>query len=58
MAYPKKELNVVHECDDEVTGEPRCWAIQGGDPKTRGAHYIWICKYDEKEFIIEDSMGR
>ena len=58
MAYPKRELNIVHECDDEITGEPRCWSMASEyDEAAQRYHFIWICMYDEKEYIIEDSLG-
>ena len=56
MAYPKKELNIVHESDDD-NGNPTCWSIAGGDPNTCGVHYIWISQYGDKEYVVEDSLG-
>ena len=56
MAYPKRELNIVHESDDE-NGNPTCWSMAGGDSNTCGLHYIWICKYGEKDYRVEDSLG-
>ena len=56
MAYPKRELNIVHECDDD-NGNPTCWSMAGGDPNTCEVHYIWICKYDDHDFRVEDSYG-
>ena len=51
----KKDLIVVPECDNEETGEHSCWAIpiKGSDRN----HYVWISKYDDKEYIVEDSHG-
>lgn len=57
MAYPKRELNIVHECDDD-NENPRCWSM--ASEYDRGAeryHYIWIIKYDDKEYVVEDSDG-
>jgi len=55
MSYPQRELRAIPECDNEETGENTCWSMEmdGGGKK----HYIWITKYDEKEYIIEDSEG-
>ena len=57
MRYPKKELEIVPECNDD-NDNPTCWAI--ASEYDRGAerkHYIWICKYSESEYIVEDSDG-
>lgn len=57
MAYPKRELNIVHECDDD-NGSPRCWSMASEyDRESERYHYIWICKYDDKEYVVEDSYG-
>ncbi len=51
----KRDLIVVPECDNEETGEHTCWAVEiKGNDKN---HYIWISKYDDKEYIVEDSHG-
>ena len=52
----ERELIVVPEGDDEETGEHTCWAIemQGTDRK----HFIWISKYDDKDYRVETSHGR
>lgn len=65
MAYPKRELEIVPECNDEVTGEPTCWAMLVGKSYREGDevgkpsknHYLWITKYGEKEYWVEDSRG-
>ena len=54
--YPKRNLHIVPECNDD-SDNPTCWSMAGGDPNTCGCHYIWICKYGEKEYVIEDSCG-
>lgn len=56
IKYPKRELNIVPECNDD-NDNPACWSMAGGDEKTCGRHFIWICKYDDKEYIVEDSYG-
>lgn len=57
MAYPKRELNIVHECDDD-NGNPRCWSMASEyDRGSERYHYIWICKYDDKDYRVEDSDG-
>lgn len=55
MNFPKRELIIVPECDDE-NGNPACWAMLVGETEKR-KHYIWICKYDDTEYIVEDSRG-
>ena len=56
MAYPKRSWEIIPECNDEITGEPRCWAAASTEDD--GAkHFIWISQYDDKEFIVEDSAG-
>lgn len=55
MTYPKRELEVVPECNDE-NDNPCCWGMlvcEDGDGKR---HYLWITKYDEG-YIVEDSNG-
>lgn len=52
--YPKRELMVVPECNDE-NDDPTCWAIEGGDKEKK--HFVWVTKYDEKEYVVEDSEG-
>lgn len=54
MAYPKRELQIVPECNDE-NNQPRCWAM--AIPASDRTHYIWICQYDDKEYIVENSDG-
>lgn len=51
----ERDLIVVPECDNEETGEHTCWAIsmKGNDRN----HFVWITKYDAKEYIVEDSHG-
>ena len=52
--YP---LEVVPECNDE-NDEPTCWAMRSQYSDDRGRYdFVWITKYDDKEYIIEDSNG-
>jgi len=55
MGYPKRELEIVPECNDD-NDNPCCWAmfICRYDGKS---HFLWICKYDEQEYVVEDSAG-
>lgn len=53
IKYPERKLYIVPEDNDE-NGNPRCWYIASNDEKP---HYIWIYKYDEKEYVVEDSYG-
>ncbi len=58
MNYPEKELIVVPECNDE-NDNPTCWAIASDYDRTSDrVHYIWICKYADNEYVIENSDGR
>ena len=58
LKYPERELEIVPECIDETTGEPTCWAMKSGfDAGANRYHFIWITKYDEKEYVVEDSNG-
>ena len=55
IKYPERELIIVPECNDE-NDNPTCWAMLVCDAAD-GMHYIWITKYDDKEYIVEDSNG-
>ena len=58
MAYPKKELEIIAEMDNEETGEHTCWAIRSEfDRGSNRYHYLWITKYDDECYIVEDSEG-
>ena len=58
LQYPKRELSIIAECNDEITGEPACWSMESQyDPGTERKHFIWITKYSDKEYIVEDSAG-
>ena len=46
-----RKLIIVPECNDE-NDNPCCWAMTVCDN-----HYIWVSKYGDKEYIIEDSNG-
>lgn len=51
------KLEVVPECNDE-DDQPTCWAIASQFEDERGRHdFVWITKYGDKEYIIEDSNG-
>ena len=54
--YPIKELEIVPECNDE-NDNPTCWGMLICEDGSGKRHYIWITKYDEKEYIVEDSHG-
>lgn len=57
IKYPTRNLDIVHECDDD-NGNPCCWSMAGEyDPNAKRSHFIWICKYGEKEYIVENSEG-
>ena len=57
IAYPKRELEVVIECDDDENN-PTCWAMKSEfDYGGNRYHYVWIIKYGEKEYIVENSGG-
>lgn len=55
MSYPKRNIEIVPECNDD-NDNPCCWAmlVCRTDDKS---HFIWITKYDENEYIVEDSNG-
>ena len=48
MTYPKKELTIITECNDE-NGNPTCWAFVEHEG-------IWITKYDD-DYIVETENG-
>lgn len=54
--YPERELTVVPECNDE-NDNPTCWAMSCGKDGDGREHFIWICKYDDHEYIIENENG-
>ncbi len=57
-AYPKRELEVVPESNDD-DGRPTLWSVKGDyDNGAKRHHYVWISKYDEKLYVVEDSYGR
>lgn len=49
------ELEVISEANDE-NDNPTCWGMKflSNDGDT---HYVWITKYDDSEYIIEDADG-
>lgn len=55
MAYPKLKLEVIPECNDE-NDNPTCWSMEAGESKGI-KQYVYISKYDDREFIVEDSNG-
>lgn len=60
MAYPTKDIVIVPECNDD-NGNPTCWAMLTGityDISGKSInHYIWISKYSESCYIVENSNG-
>ena len=50
-------LEVVPEGNDE-DDQPTCWALASQFEDENGRHdFIWISKYDDNEYIVEDSNG-
>ena len=49
------KVDVVPEADDDYD-QPTTWSIEMTDSEGT-KHYIWIVKYDEKEYVVEDSNG-
>lgn len=49
------KVDVVPEANDDYD-LPTTWSIEMTDSKGN-KHYIWIVKYDEKEYVVEDSNG-
>lgn len=47
----KYYLRVVPEANDE-NDNPTCWSVHVFDN-----HFIWICKYSNNEYRIENSNG-
>ena len=50
------KLDVVPECNDE-DDNPACWSLTFQDDNGDN-HFIWITKYDDNEYVVEDSEGR
>lgn len=50
-----ESIEVVPEANDE-DDNPCCWALKFFD-ESGNRHYVWISKYDEKEYVVEDSNG-
>ena len=48
-------VEVVPECNDE-DDNPACWGLKFYDDNGN-RHFVWITKYDDKEYIVEDSNG-
>lgn len=55
MSYPKLDLIIVAECNDE-DDNPTCWALLAGSDDRRN-HYVWICKYGDDDYRVESSHG-
>jgi hypothetical protein len=55
MAYPKKNLTPILECDDE-DGNHTCWAVQTEKMYSGRYHYIWISLYSDG-YRVENSHG-
>lgn len=56
IKYPKRELTVISECNDEYDN-PTCWAMSCGKDGDGHEHFVWICKYADDEYIVENSNG-
>jgi hypothetical protein len=57
--YPKREIEVVPEANDEQDN-PTLWSMFCGyswNGNGKRNHYIWIAKYDGKDFRVENSNG-
>ncbi len=55
MSYPKLQLSVIAECNDE-NDNPTCWSMIAGECKGHKM-FVYVTKYDENEYIVEDSEG-
>ena len=55
MIYPKRELEIIPECNDD-NDNPCCWSMLVCDTGDK-RHFIWITKYDDKEYVVENSDG-
>lgn len=55
MTYPKRDLIVVPECNDD-NDIPTCWAMLVAETDN-GNHFLWISKWSENEYVVEDSNG-
>lgn len=49
------KVEVVPECNDD-DDNPCCWSVEFYDDNN-GKHFVWITKYDDNEYIVEDSQG-
>lgn len=63
MTFPKLPYEAVSDCNTD-DGEECCWAVlvaRAVAPTVNGfayeSHYVWIVKYGEHEYTIEDSDG-
>ena len=57
----KYTIEPVPECDDDETGEHTCWAMKSAYPTYTSSgeryDYIWISKYDDQEYVVENANG-
>ena len=51
----KRQWEVIHDADDEETGEQLMWSSEINDSKY--GKYIWICKMDDDKFIVQTDDG-
>ena len=56
MKYPERHFEIVPECNDE-NDNPACWAVTICTTPDGKRHFLWITKYAENEYKVEDSNG-
>lgn len=55
MKYPKREIEVIPECNDE-NDEPTVWSMKFYW-NCDCCDWIYICKYSEHEYKVETAEG-
>jgi len=57
----KYTIEPIPECDDPETGEHTCWAMRSAGPtytpNGERYDYIWITKYGDQEYVVENADG-
>lgn len=53
--FTNRELEVVPECNDD-NDNPCCWSVYICTFNSK-KHFIWITKYGNNEYVIENSQG-
>ena len=53
MSEAKLSWKIIHECDDEDTGEPTCWSAVIDNPMY--GKYVWITKDDSYNVEVLDN---